>query len=128
LVAISFYLLAPYVAAEAIRALAGGEHAEASIVGLVLTAGTMLICPWLGAAKRRVGGLLGSLATRGEGTQNLLCAYLAMAVFIGLLANAVIGWWWLDPAIALAIALVAVREGQRAWRGEQCACAAGGSC
>lgn len=45
LVAVSFYLLAPYVAVEAIRALVAGDRAEASVVGLVLTAGTALRRP-----------------------------------------------------------------------------------
>jgi divalent metal cation (Fe/Co/Zn/Cd) transporter len=79
--------------------------------------------PFLGLAKRRLADRLGSVATRGEGTQNLLCAYLAAAVLAGLLGNALFGLWWLDPAAALAVAVVAVREGLASWRGEGC-CAA----
>ena len=63
---------------------------------------------------------LGSQATHGEGTQNLLCAYLAAAVLAGLLGNALFGAWWLDPVAALFIAVVAVREGLETWRGEGC--------
>jgi divalent metal cation (Fe/Co/Zn/Cd) transporter len=59
----------------------------------------------------------------GEGTQNLLCSYLAIAVLVGLLANTLFGIWWLDPLVALGIAAVAVREGHKAWRGEGCSCA-----
>jgi hypothetical protein len=77
LVALSFFLLAPYIAVEAVRALAAGDRAETSIVGLALTAGTAVFEPALGLAKRRIGARLGSSATAGEGTQNLLCAYLA---------------------------------------------------
>ncbi len=91
LVAISFYLLAPYIAAEAVRALAAGDRAETSIAGIVLTAGTGLFEPLLGVAKRRIGARLGSAATAGEGTQNLLCSYLAIAVLAGLLANTLLG-------------------------------------
>ncbi len=76
--------------------------------------------PFLGIAKRRLAVKLGSLATRGEGTQNLLCAYLAAAVLIGLLGNALLGLWWLDPAAALVVAAVAVKEGRESWRGEGC--------
>ncbi len=79
--------------------------------------------PFLGIAKRRLADKLGSVATRGEGTQNLLCAYLAGAVLVGLLGNALFGFWWLDPAAALVVAAVAVREGRESWRGEGC-CAA----
>jgi len=123
LVAVSFFLLAPYIAVEAIRALAGSDHAETSIVGLVLTAGTAIFEPALGIAKRRIGARLGSSATAGEGAQNLLCAYLAMAVFVGLAANTLFGAWWLDGVVALAISGWAVSEGCRAWAGKSCACA-----
>lgn len=122
-VAISFYLLAPYVAAEAIETLINGAAAETSWLGIGLTAGTLLICPWLGRAKQRIAAKLGSRATYGEGTQNVLCALLAGAVLLGLVANTVFGLWWLDPAIALGISAICVREGQKAWRGEECACA-----
>jgi divalent metal cation (Fe/Co/Zn/Cd) transporter len=122
LVAVSFFLLAPYIAAEAIRALATADHAETSIVGLVLTAGTAILEPGLGIAKRCIGARLGSSATAGEGSQNLLCAYLAMAVFAGLAANALFGAWWLDGIVALGLAAWAVAEGRRAWAGQSCAC------
>jgi divalent metal cation (Fe/Co/Zn/Cd) transporter len=123
LVAVSFFLLAPYIAAEAIRALVAGDRAETSIVGLVLTAGTAIFEPALGVAKRRIGARLGSSATAGEGTQNLLCAYLAMAVFAGLAANTLFGAWWLDGLVALGVAGWAVVEGRRAWAGKSCGCA-----
>jgi divalent metal cation (Fe/Co/Zn/Cd) transporter len=123
LVAISFFLLAPYIAAEAVRGLVAGDRAETSIAGLVLTAGTAIFEPALGVAKRRIGIRLGSPATAGEGTQNLLCAYLAMAVFAGLAANTLWGAWWLDGVVALGIACWAVVEGRRAWAGQSCGCA-----
>ena len=119
-VAISFFLLAPYVAAEAIRTLATGSHAETSAVGIGLTASSVVLMPLLGRAKHRLGEQLGSAATAGEGTQNILCAIQAAAVLVGLAANAAIGAWWLDPLIALFIAYVAVSEGREAWRGEGC--------
>ena len=123
LVAASFFLLAPYITVEAIRALAAGDRAETSIAGLILTAGTAIFEPALGVAKRRIGARLGSAATAGEGTQNLLCAYLAIAVFIGLAANTLFGAWWLDGVVALGIAGWAVIEGRRAWAGQTCGCA-----
>ncbi len=122
LVAVSFFLLAPYIAAEANWGLIQGDRPETSIIGLVLTAGTAIFEPGLGIAKRRIGARLGSAATAGEGTQNLLCAYLAVAVFAGLLANTLFGAWWLDGAVALVIAGWAVIEGRRAWAGKSCSC------
>jgi divalent metal cation (Fe/Co/Zn/Cd) transporter len=119
-VAISFFLLAPYVAFEAIQALAGAERPETSVLGMALTATSVIGMPLLGVAKQRVARTLGSQATHGEGTQNLLCAYLAAAVFLGLAGNALFGAWWLDPLAALFIAFVAVREGRQTWCGEGC--------
>jgi divalent metal cation (Fe/Co/Zn/Cd) transporter len=123
LVAIQFFILAPYVAFEALRHLAGAEHPEVSVLGMALTATSLVGMPILGVAKQRLADTLGSSATHGEGAQNLICAYLAGAVFLGLTGNAVFGWWWLDPIAALVIAGVAVREGLETWRGEGC-CAA----
>ncbi|CAN5484938.1 cation transporter [soil metagenome] len=123
LVAVQFFLLAPYVSYEAIQHLASAEHPEVSGLGMALTASSVIGMPLLGIAKQRVAQTLGSQATHGEGTQNLLCAYLAAAVFFGLAGNALFGWWWLDPIAALAIAGIAVREGLQTWKGEGC-CAA----
>jgi divalent metal cation (Fe/Co/Zn/Cd) transporter len=124
LVAVSFFLLAPYIATEAIHALAAGDRPETSSIGLVLTAGTAVFAPALGVAKRRIGARLGWPATAGEGTQNLLCASLAVAVFAGLAVNTLWGAWWLDGVVALGIAGWAVVEGRRAWAGRSCGCAA----
>jgi divalent metal cation (Fe/Co/Zn/Cd) transporter len=123
LVAVQFFLLSPYVAVEAILHLAGGERPDSSWLGIALTTSSVIGMPLLGIAKRRLADQLGSTATRGEGNQNLLCAYLAAAVLAGLLANSLFGIWWLDPVAALFIAAVALREGVETWRGEGC-CAA----
>jgi hypothetical protein len=120
LVAVQFFLLAPYVAVESVRSLSGGEHAHASWVGIGLAVSSVVLMPVLGVAKQRLADQLGSAATRGEGRQNLLCAYLAGALLLGLLGNALAGAWWLDPAVGLLIAGVAVKEGRDAWRGEGC--------
>lgn len=123
-VAVSFFLLAPYVAVEAVLALADGTRPSTSWLGIAIAAGSLLICPWLGVAKRRVGERLNSEATKGEGRQNQLCALLAAAVLVGLGANAAFGLWWFDPAVALVIAAACVVEGRRSWRGEDCGCGA----
>jgi divalent metal cation (Fe/Co/Zn/Cd) transporter len=121
LVGASFFLLAPYIAVDAILALADGSHPARSWVGVGLAVGSIVLMPLLGRAKARLGAQLGSLATAGEGAQNMLCAYMAAGVLAGLLANAALGWWWLDPVIALGIAVLAVKEGRAAWAGEVCA-------
>jgi divalent metal cation (Fe/Co/Zn/Cd) transporter len=120
LIAASFFVLAAYVTVEAVRALAGGPHAQASWMGIALAAVTAVTMPLLARAKGRVGSQLHSSATVKEGAQNMLCAYLSVALLVGLLANAIAGWWWADPAAALVIAAVAVKEGRESWRGEGC--------
>jgi divalent metal cation (Fe/Co/Zn/Cd) transporter len=118
LVAVSFFLLAPYIAVEAIRSLVTGEQADTSWLGIAITLASLVSMPPLGIAKKRLGARHASAATVGEGTQNILCAYLAAAVLVGLLANTIFGLWWLDPVVALVIAGVAVQEGREAWEGE----------
>ncbi len=121
LIGLTFWLIAAYVGVEAISSLLGGDEPSVSYVGIGLAAVTLVTMPPLAAAKARVAHQLGSSATRSEGRQNLLCAYLSAALLIGLGANAAFGWWWADPATALLIAGVAVNEGREAWRGEGCA-------
>lgn len=120
LVAVSFFLLAPYIAQAAIRALINGDHPATSWVGIGLSIGSILVMPLLGRAKQLIGARLGSAGTAGEGAQNLLCAYMAAGVLVGLVANAALEWWWLDPVIALAIAALAISEGRETWAGEGC--------
>jgi divalent metal cation (Fe/Co/Zn/Cd) transporter len=123
-VAVSFFLLAPYIAQDAIRALIAGDHPSKSWVGISLSLSSIVVMPLLGRAKQRIGARLGSGATASEGAQNLLCAYMAAGVLVGLAANAAFGWWWLDPVIALGIAAIAVGEGRETWAGDGCACIA----
>ena len=122
-VAVQFFLLVPFVGYEAIGKLLTGERADTSWLGIGLVTSSLIGMPLLGHAKRRLADQLSSVATRGEGTQNLLCAYLAGAVLLGLLGNALFGWWWLDPIAALVIAGVSIKEGRESWRGEGCGCA-----
>jgi divalent metal cation (Fe/Co/Zn/Cd) transporter len=120
LIAVSFFILAAYVGIESIRSLVGGHEPEASWLGIALAAFTAPTMPLLAMAKRKVGRQLNSAATVKEASQTQLCAYLSVALLIGLLANALAGWWWADPAAALVIAAVALREGRETWRGEGC--------
>lgn len=120
-VAVSFWLLAPYVVVVAIRDLAGHHQASATALGIALTASSLVIMPVLGLAKRRLGERLHSGATAGEGTQNLMCAAQAAAVLTGLAAIAVWpGGWRIDPIIALCIAAWSIWEGTQSWRGADC--------
>jgi divalent metal cation (Fe/Co/Zn/Cd) transporter len=120
IVAITFFLLAPYIAVEAVRRLLAGSEAEGSWVGIALATVSVLLMPYFGRAKKRIGDQLRSSATTGEGIQNILCGYLSLAILVGLGANAILGLWWADPLVALVVAGAAVNAGLRTWRGEAC--------
>ena len=120
LIAASYLVLALYIGIESLRTVLGGVHPEASRIGIALALVTAPSMPLLARAKRRVGNRLDSSAAVSESEQNMICAYLSVALLVGLGANALFGWWWADPAAALAIAAVALREGIASWRGEAC--------
>jgi divalent metal cation (Fe/Co/Zn/Cd) transporter len=117
IIAVSFFALAVYVLLESVRAFAG-THPDTSWIGIGLATVTAPTMPLLARAKRRVGQRLKSSATVSESGQNMMCAYLSVTLLVGLGANALLGWWWADPAAGVVIAVVAVREGLGSWRGE----------
>ena len=119
-IAWSFFALAAYVTVEALRTLFGAEEAGQSTVGIVLVALSVVVMPVLSLAQRRAGRELGSASAVADSKQTLLCTYLSAAVLVGLVLNAVLGWWWADPAAALVLAVLAVREGRNALRGDTC--------
>jgi divalent metal cation (Fe/Co/Zn/Cd) transporter len=116
----SFFLLAPYIVVTAVHHLATGDASGVSWIGIALAATDAILMPFLGAAKVCAGNGLRSSATVGGGHQNILCAYLSVAVLIGLAANAFAGWWWADPLVALLLAVTVIRSGLQTWRGEGC--------
>jgi divalent metal cation (Fe/Co/Zn/Cd) transporter len=120
IIALSFFGLATYVSIDAIRSLLGADDAQQSIIGITLAAVSLAVMPVLSWAQRRAGRELGSLSAVADSKQTLLCTYLSAVLLIGLVLNSVFGWSWADPVAALVIAVVAVREGLDAWRGDTC--------
>lgn len=120
IIALSFFALAAYVTADSVRSLAGGAAAGRSVPGIALAALSLAVMPLLSAAQRRAGRELGSGSAVADSKQTLLCTYLSAVLLGGLLLNAALGWSWADPAAALVIAALAIREGREAWRGEGC--------
>jgi divalent metal cation (Fe/Co/Zn/Cd) transporter len=120
LVAGSLFLLAAYVMFDAVQTLQSAERPEFSRVGvalLVLSIGVML---WLARAKRRVARELGSEALEADAFQTTACWWLSLAALAGVGLNGALGWWWADPAAALLIAALIMREGSQAWQGRAC--------
>ncbi|MFF1615789.1 cation transporter [Amycolatopsis sp. NPDC058278] len=119
-IAISFFALVIYVTGEAVSTFLTGASPETSRTGIVLAAISLVVMPALSGAQRRAGRELGSASAVADSRQTLLCAYLSAVLLAGLLLNALFGWWWADPLVALAIAGVALKEGRTAWRGQHC--------
>lgn len=119
-IAFSFFGLAAFVTVDSIRALFGLDRAEHSPIGIALAAVSLAVMPVLSWAQRRAGRELGSQSAVADSKQTLLCTYLSAVLLVGLVLNATLGWSWADPVAGLAIAVIAVREGIDAWRGEMC--------
>ena len=119
-IAVSFFALALYVTVDAVLTLTGIREPEHSAVGIVLTAVSLAIMPFLSLLERRTGKEIGSASAIADSKQTLICSYLSAAVLIGLLLNTLFGWTWADPVAGLVVVVFAVREGLEAWRGDAC--------
>ncbi len=119
LVAVSFLILAAYVAFEAVRTLAAQDQPDASPVGIALTTVSLVVMLWLARAKRETGEALGSRALIADSHQTFACWYLSVTTLAGLVLNAAFGLWWADPVAALVIAVILLREANEAWQGEE---------
>ncbi|KAA9150984.1 cobalt transporter [Microbacterium lushaniae] len=124
-IAVAFFALATYVIATTLLTLIGRVEAEHSTLGIVITAMSVAIMPFLSLAERRTGRELGSATAVADSKQTLICTYLSAAVLIGLVLNTMFGWWWADAIAGLVIAGFAIREGMEAWRGDACATSVG---
>jgi len=118
LIGVTFLVLAAFIAVDSIRALVGRHEPDASIVGIVLTSLSLLVMRWLARSKRQVGVAMGSRAVEADSAQTSACVYLSAVVLVGLVLNAVLGWWWADPLAALGVVVFLVREGREALHAE----------
>ena len=110
--------LAAYLIIDAGRRLLGfGAEARESIVGIVLTAISLVVMPCLGWVKLRTASALQSGSLRADAYESFACSWLSLTTLAGLVLNAAFGWWWADPLAALAIVPLVIREGLEGWRG-----------
>ena len=119
-VGITFFALAAYVLYESVSKLYLHEMPEKSIAGIIITALSLLIMPFLSAKKKKVAKQIGSRALEADAMETMICAYLSFAVLLGLTLNGFLGWWWADPVAGLAIVYFAVKEGLEVVKGEEC--------
>jgi divalent metal cation (Fe/Co/Zn/Cd) transporter len=124
-IAVAFFALAAYVTVSSVLALVRQVDVEHSTLGIVITAVSVVVMPFLSLAERQAGRELGSATAVADSTQTLICTYLSAAVLLGLVANSLLGWWWADAVAGFVIAAFAIREGLEAWRGDACATSLG---
>jgi divalent metal cation (Fe/Co/Zn/Cd) transporter len=116
LIGVAFLLLAVYIVVQSGIVLAVRLHPHQSPVGiawLALTAAAMFA---LAYGKGRTGDALGNPVLQKESRVTVVDGLLAVAVLVGLVLDALFGWWWADPIAALVIVYYGVREGSAALR------------
>ncbi len=120
LVGVSLFVLAAAVVFQGVRTLWIQEHAERSILGIVLLVISFSVMGFLAGAKKRAARAIGSKALESDAFQTTACMWLSATALVGVGLNAALGWWWADPVAALAFTWFIVAEGREAWRGEDC--------
>ncbi len=111
----AFLALALYVAAQTAYTLITHSHPDRSPLGIVWLAATLVVMLLLSWGKLVTGRQLGNPVLLTEARVTLVDALLAGAVLVGLVLNALFGWWWADPIAALVIVYYGVKEGVHAW-------------
>lgn len=119
LIGVTFFVLAAYLAAEGLNDLISQARPEHSAPGLVVTAAALIVMPGLALAKYRTGHALGNRTLTADAAESAFCAFTSGAALVGVGLNAWAGWWWADPAAALVIATLAVKEGLEAWEDDE---------
>jgi cation diffusion facilitator family transporter len=120
-VAVTFFILGAYVLFESISKLMTHEISQPSPVGILIAILSLIVMPVLAWRKNVVGTEIGSRALIADAKETITCAYLAVALLAGLLANYLFGFWQADPLAGLVIVLFLFREGYEIWTGE-CSC------
>lgn len=124
--AISLFALAVYIVADSAFAFITKTQPEASWWGVGLAVAAAIIMPLLWQGKLRVAKRIGSAALKADAACSVTCAYMSLALLVGLLLNRLFGWWWADPLAALVIVYFLLQEGREALHeartGETCTC------
>ena len=115
LIGTTFFVLAAYVSVEAVRDLVTLDRAGESLVGIVLNIVALAVMVPTAIAQRRTGRDLGNDVLMAQSSETWMSNYLSLGVLAGLGLNALVGWWWADPVVALEIAALAVKAGAEAW-------------
>lgn len=119
-VGVTFILLALYILFESGRDLWQHQEPEKSFIGIILAVLSIIVMPLLVRGKMRVAKQINSKALEMEAKETLCCFYLSVILLVGLVLNALLGWWWSDPVAALCMLPWLIREGIEGIKGEEC--------
>jgi divalent metal cation (Fe/Co/Zn/Cd) transporter len=119
LIGAAFFLLALYILGQTAYTLLARARPAPSPGGIVWLAATLAAMLLLSRGKRITGRRLGNTVLMTEAHVTLIDALLATAVLVGLLLNALAGWWWADPLAGLVIVYYGIKEGRAAWQGKE---------
>jgi len=118
LIGITFFMLAAYVTYESVTTLVNSERPDTSVIGIAITLLSIVVMVPLARRKEQVGEEMHSMAVLADAAETRACVYLAIVVLVGLVLNALLGWWWADPLAALVVVVFLVREGLEALGGK----------
>jgi cation diffusion facilitator family transporter len=111
----TFLVLGTYILFESVQKLVGHEISQPSLIGMVIAIFSIVIMPVLAWRKQVVGTQIGSKALIADSKETMVCAFLSVALLIGLGANYFLGFWQADPIIGIVISLFLFREAYEVW-------------
>jgi cation diffusion facilitator family transporter len=117
-VAYSFFLLSIYVFYESLKKLYFKEVPDPSLLGIIIATISMIVMPFLYYLKNKTGKLLSSKSLVADSKETLACAFLSVALLVGLGLNYSHGFWQADPIVGLVIVIFLIKEGYETFREE----------
>jgi cation diffusion facilitator family transporter len=123
LIAYTFFILGSYILYESVKKLCFHEIPYPSLLGIIIAIVSIIVMPVLFYIKYRTGKTINSKSLMADSKQTLACAFLSIALLIGLGINYLYGLWWADPVVGLIIVIFLIKEGYTALKeGKVCSC------
>ena len=118
-VAVTFFILGAYIAYESIDKLVSAEIPEPSLPGIIIAIVSLIAMPFMAWMKYRTGKQINSRALVADSKETIACAFLSVALLLGLGLNYLFGFWQADPIAGILIVIFLIREGWELWSEEE---------